>query len=62
MALDHNDSAEFSLLDQDVDAETPMEHHDLSTAPLITREAYDLGGDTATSGQHGVLGRMLSTQ
>ncbi|KNZ73824.1 hypothetical protein J132_09465 [Termitomyces sp. J132] len=38
-----------------------MEAHDLSTAPLITREAYDYGGYSKSSSQYGVLGRVVST-
>ncbi|KAH0587287.1 hypothetical protein H2248_006090 [Termitomyces sp. 'cryptogamus'] len=57
-----NDSAEFLLLDGDsAFYPTAMEAHDLSTAPLITREAYDYGGYSKSSSQYGVLGRVVST-
>ncbi|KAG6903380.1 hypothetical protein C0995_013133 [Termitomyces sp. Mi166 len=55
-------SAEFLLLDEDsVGRAISMETHDLSTAPLITKEAYDGGGYLRSSSQYGVLGRVLST-
>ncbi|KAG6840465.1 hypothetical protein C0991_006601, partial [Blastosporella zonata] len=60
--------AEFSLLGSGESSAASdhgilaMEMHDLSTAPLITREAFDLGGYSKLTTQYGVLGRVVSTQ
>ncbi|KAF8076252.1 hypothetical protein FPV67DRAFT_1558760 [Lyophyllum atratum] len=34
--------------------------HDLSTAPLVTREAYEMAGYAGTANQYGVMGRLMS--
>ncbi|KAG6837974.1 hypothetical protein H0H93_008368 [Arthromyces matolae] len=63
MEIEGTESAEFSLLsDEPTGAATIIENHDLSTAPLITREAYELGQYVSSNTQYGVLGRLISTQ
>lgn len=62
MRTDFDASEEFSLLDQDcITPQASMETHDLSTAPLITKEAYDIGGYARAASQYGVMGRVIST-
>ncbi|KAG5637010.1 hypothetical protein H0H81_006110 [Sphagnurus paluster] len=54
---------EYSLLDQEyIEEEHVIEKHDISTAPLITRDAYVSGGYPDAASQYGVIGRILSTQ
>ncbi|KAG6817205.1 hypothetical protein H0H87_011563 [Tephrocybe sp. NHM501043] len=63
--IDTSSTAEFMLLDKPSAGEHgvgEMEKHDLSTAPLITREAFEIGGYTKQTTQYGVLGRVVSIQ
>jgi len=55
-------AAEFILLDQiSPDSQNLVETHDISTAPLITRDAFELAHHAKSHTQYGVMGRMIST-
>lgn len=43
-------------------SEGQIEKHDLSTAPLMTRDAYNIAGYSEDATQYGVMGRAISTQ
>ncbi|RDB22698.1 hypothetical protein Hypma_010340 [Hypsizygus marmoreus] len=54
--------AEFSLLDHyGATGQTYIESHDLSTAPLFTRDAYTSAEYSTIASQYGLLGRVIST-
>ena len=49
-------------LDNDDIDKTSNPDHDLDTAPLITRDAFDTGDFATRSTQYGVFGSIVSTQ
>lgn len=59
---------EWQLLEDssnESDGEDPMQkisNHDLATAPLLTREAYELIERSGRATQYGVLGKALAIQ
>lgn len=54
--------AEFSLLGQNSPLQNYIEDHDISTAPLMTKDAYQTAEYDDQAIQYGVMGRIVSTQ
>lgn len=53
--------AEFSLLGQNSPLQNYIEDHDISTAPLMTKDAYQTAEYDDQAIQYGVMGRIVST-